>query len=199
VVRKLGAPYYERAGYLYRRLKNHGVKPEETAREMGLAASEVKRLIRVYSFMVDHKDNDPTRWSHYDEYLKPHAIKRAKKIFSNLDEVIVRKIKSGEILKAVDVRGKLAKIAKAGDKILRDFVEGEKDFESSYERAIARGAGNEWLSRLHKFRTVIAEPDTADNICEMPKAHRVKCVFELNKIRVAAQTILTRLEKVNRD
>jgi len=184
---------YEQAGYLYRRHTVHGVEPARMAQEMGLATKRVAQLIRVYEFMVEHKDNDVSRWSYYEEYLRHNPIKKAREAFPELDKVVVKKIKAGEIPRAIDVREKLTYIAAAGGKVLTAFVSGERDFEHSYDRAVARGVDNTWYKRLHKFRSQIAEPETAEDLLGMTDDHRKKCVFELKKIKQAVEGLLDKL------
>jgi hypothetical protein len=110
-----------------------------------------------------------------------------------LDKVVVTKIKSGEIPRAVDVREKLTKIAKAGGKALNSFIESEGSFERSYERALDHGADNTWYQRFHKFRSQLADDDARDDLTEMNEAHRKKCIFELKKIQQAIKLLLDRL------
>jgi len=184
---------YEQAGYLYRRHKMHGVDPSRMADETGLTVGRVTSLIQVYSFMVQHNENEVSRWSYYEEYLKHRPLKKAREAISGLDQVVVAKIRSGEIPRAVEVRDKLTKIAAAGGKVLNAFVSGERDFEESYERAIARGADNTWYKRLHKFRSQIADPDKAGDLIAMPDGLRKKCVFELKKIKQAVDSLLVKL------
>jgi hypothetical protein len=183
---------YEQAGYLYRRYKVHGVEPAQMAEEMGISTRMVSHFIQVYSFMVEHEDADVRRWTHYDEYLKHNAVKKARESEPKLDEVVVEKIKSGEIERAVDVREKLTSIAAAGGKVLRAFVAGERDFEQSYDRAIARGADNTWYKRFHKFRSLVADPEITQDLRDMPADHRKKCVFELKKIKQVVDSLLAK-------
>jgi hypothetical protein len=185
---------YEQAGYLYRRHVNHKVSPQQMADEMGLSTKMVNHLIHVYSFMVEHQDNDVTRWSYYDEYLKHNPIKKARQTHPDLDKVVVKKIKSGEIARAVDVREKLTKIAKAGGKALTAFVENEGTFERSYARALDHGADNTWYQRFHKFRTQLTEDEVRDELRAMNGGHKKRCVFELNKIQLAIKSLLDDVE-----
>jgi len=184
---------YEQAGYLYRRNKVHGLEPARMADEMGLSRRMVTHLIQVYSFMLEHKEEDINRWSYYEEYLKHNSVKKARQTNPKLDEVVVGKIKSGEIARAVDVRDKFTKIAAAGGKVLAAFVSGDRDFEESYDRAIARGADNTLYKRLNKFRSQVAEPEMAEDLLGMSDDHRRKCVFELKKIKQAVDSLLAKL------
>jgi hypothetical protein len=182
---------FEQAGYLYRRNRNHHADPAEMAKEMGLSVKMVSHLIRVYAFMVEHHDDDVGRWSYYDEYLKHYAIRRAREELPELDEVFVKKVKSHEIPRAVDVRDKFTKIAAVGGKTLHAFVSEKGNFERCYERSILRGADNVWYKRLGKFREQLAEPDLKHVFLEMSEDQLKKCLFEMKKI----SSILERLGK----
>jgi len=189
--RKDWAPY-EQAGYLYRRHKNHGADPTDIAREMGLSVKMINHLIHVYEFMVNHKDTDITRWSYYDEYLKSRAIRKARESNPEIDKIVVKKIKSKEIEKAVEVREKLSIIANAGGSILNDFLEKEDSFDRSYERASAKGIDNVWYKRLHKFREFLLSEEAKHDFSEMDDVHKKKCDFELKKIKDAIELVLNR-------
>lgn len=185
---------YEQAGYLYRRNMMHKIDQATMAQEMGLSTKKVGGLIRVYSFMVEHKEDDVNRWSYYDEYLKHNAIKKARKEYPELDEVVVTKIRSGEIPRAVDIREKLTKIAVAEGKTLRDFASGSHPFEKCYDRAIARGADNTWYKRLNKFRDQLADPDLKTTFLDMEDEHRKKCLFELRKIHGIIEALIAKMQ-----
>lgn len=173
---------YEQAGYLYRRHKYHAVSSDCMAQEMGLSAKMVRHLIEVYDFMVTHHDEDVSRWSYYDEFLKNRAIKQSRKVLPELDTAFVEKVKSGEISKAVDVRDKVTKIVAVGGKVLTTFISGKSSVEHCYDRAVARGANNAWLKRLEKFHQQLAQDDTVEDFEAMDESHRKKCLFEMKKI-----------------
>ena len=185
---------YEQAGYLYRRHVKHGTLASKMASEMGLSTQKINHLIRVYEFMIKHGDNNVSRWSFYDEYLRHTPVKKARLVNPGLDEVVVKKIKSGEIPRAVDVREGLTKVVKAGGRVLDQFMSGEADFERSYQRAVNRGVNNTWYNRFHKFRSQVADSETRDDILDMPAAHRKKCVFELKKILQATKALLAKVQ-----
>jgi len=191
--RKDWAPY-EQAGYLWRRCQIHGVEPSRIASEMGMSSKLVSHLIAVYSFMREHGDDDVSRWSYYDEFLKSHYIRRVRKADPTFDKVIVQKIKTGEIPRAIDVREKVTAICRVRGKTLTTFIGTKGSLEKCFERAVSRGATNEWVNRLRKFRGLICDPDTKDDFQEIGEDHLKKCVYELKKIHVAIGRILSRLE-----
>lgn len=191
--RKDWAPY-EQAGYLYRRQTRHGVDSAKMAKEMGLTTHMVNRLLSVYRFMVEHKDNHVDRWSYYEEYLKHNEIKKARQEHPELDHVVVAKIASGEIPRAVDVREKVKSIARAGGKVVKRFIEKKDTLDDCYERAIVRGAKNPWPKRFNDFRMRLIEPDTLVALREMTEGHRKRCVYELKKIHNAIELLLKKIE-----
>lgn len=197
--RKDWAPY-EQAGFLWRRNKSHGVLPEKMGKEMGLSVKGINHLIKVYSFMVDHGEDNPQRWSHYDQYLSSRSIAKVRDMMPDFDKAVVRKINSGEIAKAVDVRDKLGKIAsmkgKAKGRVLRRFVNDEDSLEACYEQAVEGGASNVLLKRLIKFRIQIAEHDTKTQLQNMPKQQRDKCRYELKKIETRAGELFKLLKNL---
>lgn len=187
--RKDWAPY-EQAGYLYRRHQNYGVDPATMADEMGLSTRNVNHLIRVYSFMVEHNDNDVNRWSYYEEYLKSRPLRRTREVHPDLDGVVVEKIKSGEIAKAIEIREMLVPIAKAGGPILDEFRSKPDSFRRAYDRAEAKGVDNVWYKRFHKFREMVVDSHTREDLVEMDETHRRKCAFELGKIQQAITALM---------
>jgi hypothetical protein len=185
---------YEQAGYLWRRCQIHGVDPSRIASEMGMSSKLVSHLIMVYSFMREHGDDDVARWSYYDEFLKSYHIRKVRKADPTFDKVIVRKINTGEIPRAVDVREKVTAICRAGGRTLNTFIGTKGSLEKCFERAVSRGATNEWVNRLKKFRGLVCDPDTKDDFQEMSEDHLKKCVYELKKIHLAIDRILSALE-----
>ena len=189
--RKDWAPY-EQAGYLYRRNIMHGVSVQEMADEMGLSIRWVNQLVSTYQFMVDHDENDVNRWSHYDEYLKSNAVKKARQGNPNLDKIIVKKIKDNEIETARDVRDKLVKILdvpKAGPQPIKILMSGEGTFERAFESARDRGVDNVWLNRFKRFKERLLDEDLISDMRHMDSEQRNRCLFELRKIRQAVERI----------
>ena len=180
---------FEQAGYLWRRCKKFNVAPSKIGLEMGLSVKKINKLINVYQFMVDHKEEDPQRWSYYEEYLKHRKVQERREQYPSLDDAIVRKIKSGEIPKAVDVRDKVTRIVAVGGKTLDKFIDNDDVLESCYNAADARGANNRLLKNIEKFKTLITDPDSKREILKMPDNQKKKCRFALDKIQKAAEKI----------
>lgn len=184
---------YEQAGYLYRRHKNHKVTLQMLAHEIGLSSRAVSHLVHVYNFMIEKGEKDITRWSYYDEYIKSNKIKKAREEYPELDDIVVSKVRSGDIPRAVDVRDGLKLICEAGGKTLHRFVSETIDFESSVQAAEHRGASDLVYMRLKKFREWTAENTTEEDLMELKGEARKRCVFEVEKIRKRMETLLKKL------
>lgn len=186
---------YEKAGFLYRRHKDHAVELSTVAEELGISQKEARHLVTVYDFMIEHDDTDRDRWSYYDEYLKSTKIKKAREEHANFDKFIVDQIKSGEIPKAMELRDKLPTICSGPAKVLKRFVEGTAAFSDAYEAAVDAGGENYALKKLHRFRDWLALSDTEDDLLEASKQVRDKMLFEMREIEKRAKKLKELLEK----
>ena len=185
---------YEQAGYLYRRVENQKSSEASVASELGLTRARVRNLIDVYRFMVDHEDNNVDRWSYYEEYLKSRPIKKARSDHPEFDERFVTAVKSGEISMAIDVREKVAKVARAGDRTIKIFLSDTDTLERAVLSAVDRGVDNELLSQFKRFRSVINQRKMLDDLEVMQPDQLKKCLFEIRKIDRRLGTILRKFE-----
>jgi hypothetical protein len=184
---------FEQAGMFWRWHKE-GTPLDEILKRvegMGISAKLIKKWIEVYSFMVEQHDTTPNRWSHYDELLKNRDIKKVDTENTRFIKTVAKQIKTGEIKRAVDVRTKVTKIAKARGRALKNFVEEGKSLDKCYEVAVAGGATHVLYNKIHKFREVIGAPETRTEVHDMPSRIADKCRFDLEKI----QCYITRLLK----
>lgn len=181
VGKKDWAPF-EQAGYLYRRHKKHGIKESDLEKEIGLSASKIKHLVRVYQFMLDHNDQTVTRWSYYDELLKGRKFAAAVEKYSDFNELIVEKINSGEIERAVDLRDRLPLITKAGGNTLKKFMSGAYSFEQAVTDARLRGAGDYNYKRLNEFRQWLADDQLDKEFRNAAESERKMLKYEIDKI-----------------
>ena len=189
--RKDWAPH-EQAGYLYRRNVVHGVSARSMAQEMGLSERRVNHLINTYRFMVDHDEISVGRWSYYDEYLKSNKARKARRLNPELDELVVKKIKSKEIPSAMDVRDKLVKlldVEKVGAEPTKIFLSGDATFDRAVESALDRGVDNKWLRRLKRFRGELDIDEFLSDLDRMPTEQKRKCLFDLKKIQQTIASI----------
>lgn len=184
---------FEQAGFLYRRSQAHSIESFQLAAEIGLSRNKVEHLIITYQFMLDHDERDTARWSYYDEYLKSRTIRKARLMHPSLDDLIVEKVKSGEIMRAVDVRDRLPVICGA-PKVLKKFVHRDVDFDDAHDHAVDAGADSQPYKKLHSFRQWLAKPEVADSLSRIQGQTRNKIEFELNKLAQRIELVRGRLK-----
>lgn len=184
---------YEQAGFLYRRYKHHQEQYDTLAVEIGMSSKKVKHLVQTYEFMIDNKQEDVSRWSYFDEYLKSSKIKKARKQFPELDKLVMKKIDSGEIARAVDLREQLPVIC-AASKVVTKFVAQSLDFAEAYDAAVEAGGDTGYLKTVKKFRDWVTRPKTQDRLLESDGKIRKSVIFELRKIDTKILHLLKKLE-----
>ena len=184
---------FEQAGFLYRRSVTHDIDSVQLAKEIGLSKHKVEHLIGTYQFMLDHGETSPGRWSYYDEYLKSRSVRKARQSQSGFDDLIVEKIKSGEIARAVDVRDRLPMICSA-PKVLKKFAKKDYDFESAHEHAVDAGADSTPYRKLATFRQWLARPEVAAALRRTQGETRRKVEFELDKLAGRAVSVRRQLK-----
>ena len=189
VGKKDWAPY-EQAGYLWRRFNKHQMTEDELKAECGLGKARIRHLVHVYGFMLQHGELDPARWSYYDELFTGRKFSEARELYPTFDQVIAEKVKSGEIKRAVDLRDDLPLIVRAGNKVLKKFVDGRLDFEEAIDDAKARGAGNVTKKRLEDFRRWFGEDEREEDVAGATGEEGKALKFLLQKIRDRADGLL---------
>jgi len=187
---------YERAGFLYRRHKQHNIPLSVVAQEIGISDKEAKHVVNVFEFMIQHNDTDRDRWSYYDEYLKSQKIKKVREDQAGFDALIVSQIKSKAIPTAMDLRDKLPAVCTAPTKVLKRFTEGRYTLDEAYEGAVDAGSENNALNKCKRFREWLARPDTRDDMEEASKRIRDRMLYELKEIERRAGKYKEMLEKI---
>lgn len=190
--KKSWAPY-EQAGFLYRRFHKHSVPLLTLAREAGSSVKEVNRLIEVYGFMEKNGENNIDRWSYYYEYLRSNTIRKARLQYPDLDTVIVAKIKSEEIAKAVDLRDQLPTICST-PKVLAKFANDTVSFTKAYDSAVSAGGENTTLNQIKRFRQLVTKPDLEAALLLGEARIQKSVVFELQKISNRLKALLIKLK-----
>ena len=184
---------FEQAGFLYRRSKQHNVDIDQLASEIGISKQKVKHLIETYQFMLDYEEVDTARWSYYDEYLKNRKIRSARLAHPSFNDLVVEKIKSGEIDRAVDVRDRLPVIC-AAPKVVRKFAKGGLDFEDAHEQAVEGGADTAPLKKVKNFRNWLARSDVKKALAQLQGEPRKKVEYEFKKLEVLTAQVKDRLQ-----
>lgn len=184
---------YEQAGFLYRRSKKHNENTAALALEIGISEKRVKHLVETYQFMLDHDEDDINRWSYYDEYLKSTKIKHARVQFPELDSLVVKKIRSQEIDRAMDLRDELPVICNSR-KALQKFVSGSLDFSEAHDAAVQAGGDTAHLKTVKKFRNWVTRPQVEKHLLECQGKIRASVVFELRKIESKLRHLLKKID-----
>lgn len=185
-------PPYEQAGYVYRRVNNHGASVDDLAAELGLGKRRIKQMINAYAFMVEKKDTHRDRWSYYYEYLRSNQIKKARDRFPRvLDSAIVKMIKSGQFETAQDLRDKLPIICSSSGKALEKLVTGKVAFDEAFELAEDRGGTNTSYRKVERFRKWLAEPEVQERLGTCPPKVLKRVAFEVRQL----QRVLKAFEK----
>ncbi len=183
---------FEQAGFLYRRSTVHNIDAAQLAQEIGLSKQKVQHLIDTYQFMLDHEETDTARWSYYDEYLKSRKIHKARLSHRDFDALIVEKVKSGEIPRAVDIRERLPVICSA-PKVLKKFANRAYDFEEAHEHAVDAGADSTPYKKLSTFQKWLAKPEVATALGRTQGETRRKIEYALDKIARRAEVVRGKL------
>jgi hypothetical protein len=186
---------FEQAGFLYRRFQNQKQDIPTVAAEFGLRIGEAKHLIRVYEFMVKHGEDTPDRWSYYFEYLRNNKIAAARTQYPDFDDLVVKKIRGGEIKRAVDVRDSLPMVCNE-KRFLKRFCEGTLTFVEAVERAEDAGGDNADLQRIKKFAKWLVRTDTESDLIDNEKNIRDKIDYELTQIEKRIVKIKAKLQAV---
>lgn len=193
---------YEQAGYLYRRHCEQGLTIAEISNEMMLSQRKVKSLIEVYEFMIQNNINNIQKWSYFDEYLKSPSIRKIRKKFNTLDEIIVNQVASDTITNAVDIRNKLGVIArnfekkpKHVDRTLKLLVEKNYSLDDAFKVMEECLTDNKILNLITNFKISISESGLIEQISRSEKDEYLKIKFELNKVKNNIEFILKKMDK----
>lgn len=186
---------FEQAGFLYRRHKLENIAPADLAKEIKLGRDTVKNMIETYQFMINNGQDDISKWSYYYEFIRSRKIAKVRKSNPELDKLIVKKVKSGEIERAVDIRGELPKICDGPNRTLNAFLENKIDFAAAVERANAAGGDNNDLKRIDKFKDWIVLEETERALAKSDERQLKRIVSDLSKILARCKVIVPRLKR----
>lgn len=189
---------FEQAAYLYRQKESTGIAIDILAKNVGLTESKVSAYLRVYSFMLEHDDLRPDRWSYYEEYLKSRGINKYRATHPQMDDTFVTQVKTGQIKQAMDVRAVLGEIAKAKDKtaakIMQDIIQGNISIYDGHEKFKATGKTSNGYQRIKKFHDLINDDDFQKALLLEAVTNR-SVSFELKKIQKVVNKLINHMEK----
>jgi hypothetical protein len=174
---------FERAGFVYRRWTKTEPRMStlELSKECVEEEKEVKILLRTYEFMIEH-ELEPTQWSYAYELTRSTLIKKKRDAIAGFDDIIVKKIKSGVLEKATDVRDKLRDICKS-EKVLKRFLNDAVTLDEAYEELEDSGATSALLSRMKLFNVWINDADKLEARLKGARGQELeKLKMELRKL-----------------
>lgn len=184
---------FEQANYLFRRHQQTRLPIEYMAQELGISKQKAKKMIDVIKFMIENDDLNKRHWSHYEEYLKNSGIKKYRETNPNIDETIVKAIKTDTIKEASDMR-KLGDISKVGDKqtkkIMQKISDGEIDLYKGYELVQDAGKLEDVVKKLKTFKQYIND-DTFEKQIKGSEEIYNQAQYEIKKI-------IKRLQNLNK-
>ena len=190
---------YEQAGYLFRTVNSSNKTPELLAGELGISLSTINKLISVYEYMLAKEDNNPNKWSYYEELLKNRGIKKAFSEVPGLEDVIINSIKEGKIKMAIDIR-KLGEISKINDKIskkiLHEIEQGEEDIYSGYDIVASSGKMDNNYQIISTFRKRITDENFSNKLLKDENLGDVE--YELKKILRTISVLLKKIDGVGK-
>lgn len=192
VGKKDWAPF-EQAGFMYRRHKREGISIEDVAKQINLSKSAVRNLVKTYEYMLSIGDTDINKWSYYFEFVKSRKIGDIIKKSPEFENYLVKKIKTGQLKKAADVRDVVPKLALANKNLIDSVVSGKVDIYDAVERVEMSGKADGTYLRLKRFRDWLLLNETGAAIEGTSNEARQKIEFELKQIAKRVQQQLKRL------
>lgn len=111
---------FEQAAYIYRQKKELGCSDSVLGKQVGISAITVKKYCEIYGLMVEHNDTHQSHWNMYEQYVQNKGIKQYRNTYPEMDSFFAKQVKTGEIVRAQDVRDILGKIA--SDEGKRDLL-----------------------------------------------------------------------------
>lgn len=189
---------FEQAAYLYRQKESTGIATDILAKNVGLTEGKVASYLKVYSFMLEHDDLRPDRWSYYEEYLKNRGISKYRDTNPQIDDTFVTQVKTEQIKQAMDVRTVLGEIAKAKDKtatkIMQDIIHGNMSIYDGHEKFKATGKASNGYQRIKKFHDLIGDDDFQKALL-LESTTNKSVAFELKKIQKAVNKLIQEMGK----
>jgi len=178
----------EEAAWVWRLSHDENKTLEQLIKRFGWTAEKIKTYISTYQFMIDNNLTDHSQFSHWLSLKTNKHVKKIKKIHPNFEKVIIEKVQSNEINKAVMIRDDLPVIANAPKKLVKKFVEGELTFKKALKFAKELGVDKHLYKRLHEFNEWLFHHK--DSILKTKGNELAQVNFNLKKIKIQIDKIL---------
>lgn len=191
---------YEIAGLVWRRYQQ-GVDKKRIKEELlhhVSSVAKITQMIETYQMMVDHNIREKNKWSYFDEYTKSMHIKKVRKKYPELDEIFIKKLNTGEIEKAIDVREKISVITKSGQKNISDFIQEKDDLEGCYNKALESGVDTDIIKKVSSFKNYIILNQRIEEVGRLTDSQRKKLHYEINKVIKGSEKIREKIECIEK-
>ena len=117
--------------------------------------------------------------------------------YPEMDDLVIKQIKTGKIKMAKDIRDKLGKIAKSTDKasnrIMRDYIAGSIDIDEAYTRFEATGKSGNNYGKIKDFRVLMTSADFINSLKAEANGNPA-ISFELKKIKRELDKLIKELD-----
>lgn len=192
---------FEQAAYIYRQKKELGCSDSVLGKQVGISAITVKKYCEIYGLMVEHNDTHQSHWNMYEQYVQNKGIKQYRNTYPEMDSFFAKQVKTGEIVRAQDVRDILGKIAsdegKSSTHIMQDYIKGDIDLEEAhviYNELRKRGyrvdVGNIMIVEPGKNGKPVKKQLEVDFICSKgSKKYYIQSAYSLETEEKMAQEI----------
>ena len=190
---------FEQAAYIYRQKKELGCSDSALGKQVGISAITVKKYCEIYGLMVEHNDTHQSHWNMYEQYVQNKGIKQYRNTYPEMDSFFAKQVKTGEIVRAQDVRDILGKIAsdegKSSTHIMQDYIKGDIDLEEAHARFEATGRSGDNYEKVKKFQRLISEKDFCDELKKEAVGNSKDILFSLRKINTAVTQLMKEIDK----
>lgn len=166
---------------------------------------------RVYSVLHENGHDNPTQTeieeimcsldhvNMYEQYVQNKGIKQYRNTYPEMDSFFAKQVKTGEIVRAQDVRDILGKIAsdegKSSTHIMQDYIKGDIDLEEAHARFEATGRSGDNYEKVKKFQRLISEKDFCDELKKEAVGNSKDILFSLRKINTAVTQLMKEIDK----
>lgn len=176
---------YEQAGVIYR-LVSGGMGMEALCDELGISKRKAKSMFDIYDFMVQHKEDKPSRYSYYEVYLTNRKAKQLRGVEPNLDTRIVKEIQDAKVT-AQEFRAMLPLVLDHPKERNR-FISGKSSILGAYEQLEKTGKTENLVIKLDRIHDQF-KAMTKDQFDELDAQAQKRAEFNLNRILTLAQNL----------
>ena len=175
---------YEKAGMVWRLVKEEGQDAQAVANDNNLSVNEVKTLVKVMDLQISNDDNNRSNFSHYDVIVRNRTISSVWEENSDLRKFLLREIKAEEkAFTALELREKLPAVI-AKPKILKKFINREISLGDAFDAAKPSSILKRLKNAKNQLQGIFDNPPTLE-------------ARELGSCKIEAKRIRKELKRVD--